>query len=286
LDIRYPRVEEAMTTPVVVVKPGANLAHVRRLMVRYRVGRIVVVDNALRPIGIVTKSDFVKLASRPLVKRSLESIPVEEIMTPNPVVIEADKGLKEAARLMLQHGVSGLPVVDDKGRLVGIITKTDIVRVYAERIRGRYRASDYMYHDPPMVSLTHSISYVIELLEHHPSHRVLVVDGGKLVGIIAPSDIAFSASPIVHMKEKSKHVRRFEELPKGRLGPVYDYIITVAQDVMTPDPVTASPDDDLAAVAQLMIRGGFSSVPIVEEEDEVKGLVVKHNILEAVAGRK
>jgi CBS domain-containing protein len=253
-------------------------------MVRYRVGRIVIVNEASRPVGIVTRSDFLKIAGSSLARRSLDTIPAEKIMTRDPVVIEAGKSLRDAARLMLQYGVSSLPVVDEKGVLVGIVTKTDIIRAYAERLRGRYKASDYMYTDPPVASPTHSIAYVIDLLESHPSRRVLVVDGEKLVGIIAPSDIAFTASSTVPSRGKEKYVRRFAILPKGRLGPVYDYMMTTAADVMTPDPVTASPEDDLAAVAQAMIRGGFSSVPVVEGEKPV-GLVVKHNILEAIVGR-
>ncbi len=280
----YPRVEEFMSTPVVAVKPGDNLAHVRRLMIRYRVGRVVVVNDMLRVVGMVTRSDFLKIAGSALAKRSLDSIPVEKIMTPNPVVIESHRSLRDAARLMLQHGISGLPVVDENGVLLGIITKTDIVRAYAERLRGKYKARDYMYREFPTASPHHSVAYVIELLEQHPAHRVLVVDGERLVGIIAPSDIAFTSMDIAATRGKEKHVRRFAVLPKGRLGPVYDYVITTAADVMTPEPITASPDDDLAQIAQVMIRGGFSSVPIVVEEKPV-GLVVKHNILEAILGK-
>ena len=282
--LQYPRVSEFMTSPVVVVRPSDNLAHVRRLMVRYRVGRVVVIDEAKRPVGIVTRSDFLKIAGGPLARRSLDTIPVEKIMTPNPVTLKEDRSLREAAKLMLQHNISSLPVVDDKGELVGIITKTDVVRAYAERLRGRYRASDYMYEEFPTASPSHSVSYVIDLLESHPSHRVLVVDGERLIGIIAPSDIAFTAMDTAPAGGKEKYVRRFAVLPKGKLGPVYNYMMTTAQDVMTPDPVVAAPEDDLATVAQLMIRGGFSSVPIVVDEKPV-GLVVKHNILEAIVGR-
>jgi len=280
----YPRVDEFMSTPVVAARPGDNLAHIRRLMVRYRVGRVVVVNDALRPVGIVTRSDFLKIAGSALARRSLDTIPVEKIMTPNPITVTAGKSLRDAARLMLQHGISSLPVVDEDGRLVGIITKTDVVRAYAERLRGRYRARDYMYEEFPVASPYHSVAYVLELLEQHPSRRVLVVDGERLVGIIAPSDIAFTALEVTPTKGKEKYVRRFVLLPKGRLGPVYDYVITTAGDIMTPEPATALPGDDLAAVAQAMIRGGFSSVPVTVDEKPV-GLVVKHNILEAIVGR-
>ena len=277
----YPRVDEFMSTPVVVVKPGDTLAHARRLMLRYRIGRLIVVDEAEKPVGVVTRSDLAKVAASPRLSRSLDAIRVEEVMTPNPVTIKLGRSVREAARLMLQHGVSGLPVVDGEGRVVGVITKTDVVRAYAERLRGRYKAGDVMYTDPPTVGPQHSVYYVAELLESHPARRVLVVDGGRVVGIIAPSDLAFL---VEYSRElgKNRRVRRFEELPKGRLGPVYYFTVPVAADVMTPDPVTVGPDADLADVANLMIRGGFSSVPVVGDEGSLMGLVVKHSILRAV----
>jgi CBS domain-containing protein len=281
----YPRVDEYMSSPVVVVKPSDSLAHVRNLMIRYRVGRLVVIDDNNKPIGIVTKTDFLKVASGSLASRPLDSIFVREIMTGDVVTITQGRSLREAARLMLQHNIGGLPVVDEEGRLVGIITKTDIVRAYAERLRGKYKASDFMYSDVPKAAPSHSVSYVIDLLYSHPSRRVLVVDSGEIVGIIAPSDIAFLAEYPSVSRTKSKSVRRFAELPKGRLGPVYEYTIITAQDVMTPDPITVTEDSDLAEAARLMIRHGFSSVPVVGEKEPL-GVVVKHNILQAIAQSK
>ncbi|RUM46996.1 MAG: hypothetical protein DSY37_03900 [Hyperthermus sp.] len=279
----YPRVEEYMSSPVVAVSPQDTVSHVRRLMLRHRVGRIIVVNEASLPVGVVTRSDLARLlGTERFSRRSLDSILVEEVMTPSPVTVKLNRSVREAARLMLQHGVSGLPVVDDEGRLVGIITKTDIVRAYAERLKGRYRVRDYMYTDPPEVGPQHSVFYVADLLDSHPSRRVLVVDGERLTGIIAPSDIAFLDNPPIVAREKGKRVRRFAELPKGRLGPVYKYMVLVAEDVMTPNPSSVGPDEDLGAAASLMLQGGYSSVPVVEAERPV-GIIVKHNLLKALA---
>jgi CBS domain-containing protein len=277
----YPRIADYMSTPVYVVKPSDSLARARRLMLRYRVGRLVVVDDAGRPVGIITMNDFVKIiASRP--SKPLSSIPVSDAMTSNPVTITADKPLREAARLMLKHGISGLPVVDDDGRLVGIITESDVVRAFAERLRGKYKVEDFMEREVPEVSPWHSVYYVAELIESSSIHRVVVTDAGRVVGIIAPSDLAFLSSFPQPVKGKGKAVRRFAELPKGRLGPVYSYTMLTAQDVMTPDPITVGPDEDLAVAARLMLAHGISSIPVVRE-DMLQGIVVKHNILKAIA---
>jgi acetoin utilization protein AcuB len=57
-------------------------------------------------------------------------------MTPNPLTIGDSEDVAKAAEIMISHKISGLPVVNDSGSLVGIITKTDIVRVVALRDLG------------------------------------------------------------------------------------------------------------------------------------------------------
>jgi CBS domain-containing protein len=61
----------------------------------------------------------------------LTAMTAMDIMTSNPHTIRPEEALSHAAELMIQHGISGLPVVDKKGRVLGIITKTDIVRAVA-----------------------------------------------------------------------------------------------------------------------------------------------------------
>ncbi len=273
------QVGDYMSTPVVVVGPEDNLAHARRLMIRYRVGRLVVVRD-YEPVGIITKSDFAKLATSRFTKRGLDRISVEEIMTEKPIVVKADDALTDACRILLEKNIGGLPVIDEDRRLVGILTKTDIVRAYAERFKGIHVVREYMETSTAVVNPTHSLTYIAELLEATPSRRVLVVDRGRLVGIIAPSDIAFLEVIGVYDPRKKVIIRRFAELPKGRLGPLYTYTIPIAQDIMTPDPIVTEPENDLADVASIMLRQGFSSVPVVEGE-EIVGIVVKHGILRA-----
>ncbi len=271
------RVADYMSTPVVVVTPRDSLAHARNLMLRYRIGRLVVVENE-RPVGILTRSDLARAVEEARTK-PLDTIPVEEFMTPNPVTVKEGQQLKAAARIMLEKNISGLPVVDDEGRLVGIITKTDIVRAYADRLKGRHRVEDYMETSFPTVSPTHSVAYVVDQLLSSKVKRVLVVDAGRLVGIIAPSDIAFVEE--LPSRKGMKAYRRFEVLEKGRLGPVYYYTAPIAADVMTPNPATVEPEEDLAAAATLMLRLGVSSIPVTVGDEPV-GLVLKHNVLRAV----
>ncbi len=268
-----------MSTPVIAVKPNDSVAYARRLMLRYRIGRLPVIDDNMRVVGIITLHDFVKSYETVLARRPLDQVMVSEIMTSNPYTVKPNMGLKTVADIMLSKGIGGLPVIDERGILVGIITKTDIVRAYAERMRGKYVVEEFMEKNIAVASPSHSISYVLELLNANPTKRVLVVDARRLVGIIAPSDIAFTHYMYGPLRKES--YRRLQVLPKGRLGPIYVYLAPTAQDVMTLDPITVSPREDLALAASLMLRNGVSSIPVVEDDEPI-GIVLKHNILAAI----
>ena len=64
----------------------------------------------------------------------LSKLTIREIMTPNPVTISPDDTIGQAAQLMLNYMIGGLPVMDHQGRLVGIITPHDVLRHFVERI--------------------------------------------------------------------------------------------------------------------------------------------------------
>ncbi len=97
--------------------------------------RLPVVDEERRPVGIVTENDlrlFLSTARSPGVMQRQHR--VEQVMHTPVVTVPADYPLEEAARLMIQHDIGGLPVVDADGRLVGIITRSDIFAQFAETL--------------------------------------------------------------------------------------------------------------------------------------------------------
>ncbi len=121
------RVSDVMTVNVVTVRPDNTVVEAARKMAENGVGSVLVVDERGTLIGILTEGDIV----RRVVARGLNPAEthVEEVMTRNPVTIYEDAALDAAAELMRERGIGHLPVVNEKGRLVGIITRSDIVRI-------------------------------------------------------------------------------------------------------------------------------------------------------------
>ena len=134
------RVADCMTRDPITVDPRTTLPIAYQLMRINNVRRLPVVDEDGRLVGIVTMGDVRE--ARPKETEGLSSwelhlktasLEVREFMTPNPLTVGPEDSLRTAARLMLDHKVGGLPVVED-GRVVGIITVSDILRLLLERL--------------------------------------------------------------------------------------------------------------------------------------------------------
>lgn len=126
-------VRQLMRSPVVTVSPRATLPQLKHLMREHGIRRLPVVEDD-RVIGIVTLGDVRNAFPSDATTLSiyelsylLDKVTAGEIMRTDLVTIEADAPVVDAARAMLEHKVSGLPVVE-RDRLVGIITESDIFR--------------------------------------------------------------------------------------------------------------------------------------------------------------
>jgi CBS domain-containing protein len=130
---------------------------------------------------------------------------VLDIMTIDVLTTTPDASLKEAARTMVKAGVSGLPVVDESGDLVGIITEADFLEREADRSQRRLLSAmlheggpvvdaetvgEVMTRDPVVIFPEASVTEAARVMAHHHVKRLPVVDaGGDLVGIISRADV-------------------------------------------------------------------------------------------------
>lgn len=119
-------VSEIMTSTPVTITVGATAADAAKLMREKNIGSLVVVEGG-RPTGIVTERDVVtKVAASDL---QPSRVIVKEIMTSPIVAIPPTVEVAEAAKLMSQRKIRRLPVVQE-GKLVGMITENDIIRIW------------------------------------------------------------------------------------------------------------------------------------------------------------
>ena len=121
---RVKRSESGMVSDPVTVSPDATLAELDALCGQYRVSGLPVVDADRRLLGIITNRDL-----RFVDHRDFETRSVREVMTPMPLVT-APVGIarEDAAALLAKHKIEKLPLVDEQGRLGGLITVKDFVK--------------------------------------------------------------------------------------------------------------------------------------------------------------
>lgn len=135
-----------------------------------------------------------------------------DVMTRTIISVKPDATVLQAARLMLQHHISGLPVIDDEGRLVGILSEGDFLRrreTATEKRRSRWleflmgpgkiaseythshgnKVSEVMTVDVQTVDEEADLEDIVELMERRRIKRVPVVCGGQVVGIITRSNL-------------------------------------------------------------------------------------------------
>ena len=118
---------------------------------------------------------------------------IRQLMTPNPVWIESSANLYEAVRLMRDHDVGGLPVCDNAGRVVGVITDRTLLMAWATSGPRRARsatAGSLVDGNKVTVAPDEDAAWALELMSVHRVRRLPVVENGRLVGIITQADLA------------------------------------------------------------------------------------------------
>ncbi|MCX7681635.1 MAG: CBS and ACT domain-containing protein [Anaerolineae bacterium] len=136
-------VKDRMTANPITVTEDTSIDTALYLMREKRVRRLPVTDKHGRLIGIVSEKDLLYASPSPATSLSVYEIPyllskikVHDVMTRNPITVTSDTPLEEAARIMADNKIGGLPVVQD-GKLVGIITETDIFKIFLELLGAR-----------------------------------------------------------------------------------------------------------------------------------------------------
>jgi CBS domain-containing protein len=118
---------------------------------------------------------------------------IRQLMTPNPVWIESSANLYEAVRLMRDHDVGGLPVCDNAGRVVGVITDRTLLMAWATSGPRRARsaaAGSLVDGNQVTVAPDEDAAWALELMSVHRVRRLPVEENGRLVGIITQADLA------------------------------------------------------------------------------------------------
>ncbi|QES47059.1 hypothetical protein DEJ50_03540 [Streptomyces venezuelae] len=122
--MRHRRVADLMTPTAVTVRPATAFKEIARLLQEFDITAVPVVDGTGHPVGVVSEADLLR-------RRTVGGVPTaEDLMTSPAVTARPEWSVVRAARVMQRHGVKRLPVVDAGGRVIGVISRSDLIRLF------------------------------------------------------------------------------------------------------------------------------------------------------------
>lgn len=299
---------EVMSKEVRSVPPEEPLRNVVELVDGKVYRAVPVVENG-RPVGIITNQDLTGkggllarvelLAALPPEERAsalehLQGKSAREVMTPSPVTVRADAPVTAVAATMAQRRLKRMPVVDAEGRIVGMISRLDLLRTVAAGaqggkdepraggLRGDVPLSKVMRKDVPTVGPDAPLGEVLEAVMSTPVHRALVVDGERrAVGIVSDQEILDRVTPAMRPGALRSLVRR---LPFSHPTPADRHSrASRAADLMSPV-ATAREDQLLRDAIAPMMRAPHKLVAVVDGEGRLLGAVDRVDLLRGLVG--
>ena len=132
-------VKEHMSSPALTISPETSFQDALKLMHERKIRRLPIVDRDGVLVGLVSERDLLHAAPSPATSLSiwelnylLWRLQVKDLMTKNVLTVTPDTPLQDAASVMIEKKIGGLPVVDEEKRVIGIITETDIFKALVE----------------------------------------------------------------------------------------------------------------------------------------------------------
>lgn len=304
-------VRDVMTATPRTVTAQTSGSEVVGLLLSADFNGVPVVDDAGRPIGIITQGDLIARGGMPVrlgilgamhaenldtVLQQLEAAKAGEIMTRPVVSITEDQPLQAAVDLMLSRTLKRLPVRDASGRLTGMLARWDVFRTItletpdwkslaAQKIAlaEPKTVRDIMQRDTQTVLASATLEEVMRLIDRHDLQRVAVVDeAGKLLGLIADQDLLrlFSghkigvwdriASKLTFTEMGKRHQTVMEQAQKCNAG-----------ELMKTDLVTVHEEVPIEEAIRLMSTHQIKRLPVVGPENEFLGMISRDALLRA-----
>jgi len=303
--------QSVMTRDVATVRRDTPIRDVVALMRKRSLRAMPVTDDGI-VVGIITSSDLVRRASLGARITLLPGLPESEqarhiqelpqqtagqVMSAPPVVVGGSTPLSVVAETMVHRRLKRLPVVDERGALVGIISRLDLLRTVADFGEGKKNAavvagfngeaplSSVMRTDVPTVYLDTPLGEVVQAVVSTRLNRALVVDAARQVlGLVTARAVLERVTPAHHHHILSALMHR---LPFLRPTPDEQEVekhagARKAADLMTTDVVRARPDDRLRSVIATMVEGGQKLVAVVDEQNRLLGVVDRADVLRGI----
>lgn len=300
-----------MRSGVTTVTADTPVADLVALLMQRGYRSLPVVDKRRKLLGIITDGDLMRRAG--LLTRlglqdkltpeqmqtqlaALQDGPqvAQAIMTSPVITVRPEDKVRQAAGLMAQHNLKRLPVVDSDGRLVGLVSRVDVLRTMeyhqqneeAEAVAPRQGASvpELMNVDVPTVRPDARLEEIVRALESSYQRRVVVVNPDRQVlGIITDGDLLrrsrYAQDPGLLRRLHNLVTRQKEQTV------TLPYAGETAGQLMTLPVITIKLDTSISEALSLMLRYQIKRLPVVDADGRLKGLLGRNSLLNGLLSK-
>lgn len=300
------RIRDVMTHGVAKVGLDASLSKIATLLIKHQAKALPVVEDG-RLKGIITGGDLLQRAHMPLrldIQCQLpsdileghirclddEGLTAKDVMTKQVFVLNIKTNLNDALVMMAKRKVKRLPVVDDYGNVMGIVSRADILRAIAqvtsiveylpELPLGLKRvAADVMFQNVPTVSPETPIPEVLKTIVSSPFRRVVVIDKkNKVIGIILDKDLVDR-----YINQDNKGLLHFLLNILSNKQQDMTGLGGTAQEIMERNVFSVQPDTSLTDVIKHFVETKSKRLVVTDSDAHLLGMVDRDRVIKALA---
>jgi CBS domain-containing protein len=281
--LKNPGLRSALIKKAITVTPRTAILDAIEILQKFRISRLVVIDKNRNPIAIITEKDILR-SLFPLDAKPLGSMLVEDYMSKNLITIKKSDSIYKCAKIMKDNNISSVVVMHD-GSLEGIVTKTDLVFNFMIQDTAPLKISQIMTKRVVTIEPKDSLYLVESMLVNNKISRIPVIQNKKLVGIITYRDFIPAKIPnrLGTFTDPNELRDIWYSTPNQFNVNQLSYVLTFrAEDIMSKNPVTIEPSNDVSMAALIMYRHDISGIPVTRQVRLV-GIVTKSDIVAALA---
>jgi CBS domain-containing protein len=260
------------TSPVITVEPESSIHDTLVQMQTNFIKRIVIASKN-RPTGIVTERDISSFLEQDKTAKALDEIPIKYVMKKTPIIIPdgAEDHLEQCATRMETFKIGSVILVNDSGDLIGIVTKTDITKIFSKIYGGQYQVKNYMTKKLITCRKTDSLKFAQSMMNKNNISRLVVTDNkGIPVGIITTNNFLTHSDYFSNGKTRTRDY----------LLPLKSQNLQV-RDLVSDDLLTIEEGEDLAKAASMMVKNKVSGIPVLDNNKNLVGVIDKSDVVRA-----
>ena len=258
------------------VESESTLDWVLNKLLTLRISRLFIFQDK-KPIGIVSEKDILNYFYKEKLQKRIAEVSINEIMK-DVFFNDESTTIPKAAKFMLDHKCSSIGV-GSEGNLVGIVTKTDVTKYYAENCIGENKVSNQMSSNHFSTFTKDTLYDVIgKMLESEISRIVIVYNERNPVGIISTGDI-FRTVLDIEAKENTERILNVTLDYENFWSRYKEFCSQSAEKVMSRGVIQVNENEDLANACKMILDKEINALVVQDTDGQIKGIIGKREIL-------